>query len=106
MNKMIGVKKCPHCGTVYRYGDLFRMLKKYVGKNREESCYHCEKSFQLTLFPKIIPAAIIWIVLSVETNIALLSGMKELNIPIMMIVTVVYIAAFVLILPLCLKLKK
>ena len=106
MNKMIGVKKCPYCGTVYRYGDLLRLLKKCVGKDRKEICYHCQEEITISLFPKIIPAALIWLVMSVGTNILLLSGMKVLNIPIMMIVTVIYIAVFVLILPLCLSLKE
>jgi CXXC-20-CXXC protein len=100
------MKVCPHCGTVYRYGDLFRMMKQSFGKDKEEVCYHCKKVMKISLLPKIIPAAALWLALSVGTNIALLSGMKELNIAVMMIVTVIYLAAFVLIVPLCMKLKK
>ena len=103
---MIGVKNCPHCGTVYRYRDLLRMIKQRKKERKETVCYHCKKTFSASLFPRIIPVGIVWLILSIGTNILLLSGMKELNIPIMMIVTVIYIAAFVLSLPLCLKLRK
>lgn len=34
---------CPYCNTIYRYGDVRRMIFK-----KSEICYHCEKSFKIS----------------------------------------------------------
>lgn len=33
---------CPYCGTVYRYGDLKRLVWK-----KKQNCYHCKKIFNI-----------------------------------------------------------
>lgn len=34
---------CPHCNTVYRYGDVRGLMIK-----NESACYHCKKNFKIS----------------------------------------------------------
>jgi hypothetical protein len=34
---------CPHCGTIYRYGDV----NKIMGE-KSHTCYHCKKNFAVS----------------------------------------------------------
>lgn len=33
---------CPHCKTIYRYGDVCKIMNK-----KSVVCYHCKKEFKL-----------------------------------------------------------
>lgn len=34
---------CPHCHTIYRYGDVRKLVFK-----KEHTCYHCDKKFSVS----------------------------------------------------------
>ncbi len=34
---------CPHCHTIYRYGDVSKLIFE-----KEHKCYHCEKKFRIS----------------------------------------------------------
>lgn len=38
---MFKLPVCPHCHTIYRYGDVKKQLSK-----KESQCYHCGKKFR------------------------------------------------------------
>ena len=40
---MFRLPTCPHCNTVYRYGEVRRAVFK-----RQDTCYHCKKNFSVS----------------------------------------------------------
>lgn len=80
---MIKLPVCPHCHTVFRYGDVKRIMYK-----RNIECYHCGKKFKVSrikllllllmvaVIAAIIDAFELWVITSISfltllvTNIA------------------------------------
>lgn len=71
---MIRLPVCPHCGTVYRYRDT-----KDAWKQKENTCYHCQKKFRVRLMPYVIVEALILLPLCVGFNLLMLNRMEKLN---------------------------
>ena len=91
---MFRLPVCPHCGTVYRYKDTKNALK-----NKENTCYHCNKRFTASMFPGIIIAAALPLAICIAINIFMLSRMKELLILPLIAVTLIFILIIYLIIP-------
>lgn len=98
---MFRLPVCPHCGTVYRYKDTRRAIK-----NKENTCYHCQKNFRSSIFPYIIVGAVIPLVLCIAVNIFLLTRMKSLQLIPLFAVTLAAILIIYLIIPFFTKFKK
>ena len=98
---MFRLPVCPHCGTIYRYKDT-----KQAIKNKENTCYHCQKRFRAKRFPYLLVGALIPIVLCIALNIFLLTRMKNLELLPLFAVTLVCILIIYLIIPFFTKFKK
>ena len=100
---MFRLPTCPYCDTVYHYGDIVKMISQDRVKKKQEDhavvCYHCEKRFTTKYIPGVLILTAIWAVLSIVTNIILLSRMTQLNLVVMFIMTIVYMALAILLLP-------
>ena len=98
---MFRLPVCPHCGTVYRYKDT-----KAAIKNKENTCYHCQKRFRAKRFPYMIVGALLPVLLSIAVNIFLLTRMKTLQLIPLFAVTLLGLMIVYLIIPFFTKFKK
>lgn len=98
---MFHLPVCPHCGTVYRYKDTRQAIK-----NKDNTCYHCQKRFRARLFPTILVGAIIPLVLCIAINIFLLTRMTNLEILPLFAVTLGFLLIIYIIIPFFTKFKK
>lgn len=80
---MFRLPVCPHCGTVYRYRDT-----KKAFQQKENTCYHCKKSFRARLLPYVFVETIILLPLCIGLNILMLYRMTRLNLIALFAVTV------------------
>ncbi len=92
---------CPHCGTVYHYKEVKRAVKQ-----KENTCYHCDKQFRAKLFPGILIAALLPITLSILLNYVMLSRMKDMQLLPLFAVTLVFLLIVYLIIPFFVSFKK
>ncbi len=88
---MFRLPTCPHCGTVYRYGDVTRERKK-----KNHTCYHCERPFSVRHLPGMLIPSGIGIALCILTNVLLLDRMKVLNLILLFVITLLYIGLIIL----------
>ena len=98
---MFRLPVCPHCGTVYRYRDTRKAIR-----NKENTCYHCQKKFRARIFPYIIVGAVLPLALCIAVNIFLLTRMKDLQLIPLFAVTLAAILIIYLIIPFFTKFKK
>lgn len=98
---MFHLPVCPHCGTVYRYKDTRQAIK-----NKDNTCYHCQKRFRARLFPTILVGAIIPLVLCIAINIFLLTRMTNLQLLPLFVVTLGFLLIIYIIIPFFTKFKK
>ena len=106
---MFRLPTCPHCDTVYRYGDIVRILKqdrRKKKKERENTCYHCEKQYSVKYLPGIVIPVVVWIVLSIGTNLLMLSRMTRLNLVVMFVMTILYLILAAVITPFFIRFEK
>ena len=92
--------KCPHCQTVYRYGDLKKLMK-----DKKTTCYHCKKKVKVSKKSFLILAAEL-IVVYAAVNIFSMLLIKSLSFPMLFIINLIPTAAAALIMPLYLELTK
>ena len=98
---MFKLPVCPHCGTVYSYEEV-----KAAIKNKETTCYHCQKDFKAKRFPYVIVGAAIPVILCILVNIFLLSRMAVLQTMPLFAVTLIFVFVIYLIIPFFTKFKK
>lgn len=98
---MFRLPVCPHCGTVYRYKDT-----KEAIKNKENTCYHCQKRFKAKVFPYLLVGALIPLVLCIGFNIFLLTRMTNFELLPLFAATLLCILIIYLIIPFFTKFKK
>ncbi|WP_405356346.1 MJ0042-type zinc finger domain-containing protein [Ruminococcus sp.] len=98
---MFRLPVCPHCGTVYRYKDT-----KQAIRNKENTCYHCQKRFRAKMFPYILVGAILPLALCIGLNIFLLTRMTDLQLLPLFGVTLGFMLIIYLIIPFFTKFKK
>lgn len=91
---MFRLPVCPHCGTVYRYGDLLRVMRQ-----KETACYHCRRSIAVRRMPGLLTEALVLIPLCIGFNILMLTRMQRLNLIVLFISTVIFILLYVLFMP-------
>ena len=98
---MFRLPVCPYCGTVYRYRDT-----KEAVRNKENTCYHCQKKFKAKIFPYLLIGAVIPLVCCIAVNIFLLTRMETLQLIPLFAVTLVFMLIIYLIIPFFTKFKK
>lgn len=98
---MFRLPLCPHCKTVYHYKDTRKTLKK-----KHCTCYHCKKDFSAGIFPGILVIGGIILILSILTNIFLLSRMKNLNLIELFISTILFLGLLYILIPFFVSFKK
>ena len=98
---MFRLPVCPHCGTVYRYQDVKKALKK-----KENTCYHCKKPFRVHLLPYVPIWAAVFAALCVGINILILTRIRELSLIPLFAVTVGFLLLFWILLPFFLSFRK
>ncbi len=91
---------CPHCKTVYRYGDLNAIKFK-----KQTVCYHCRKTIHVK------KAGVWWLLLEMLIlyallNVILLGFVQGLSLLALFIINIIPAAAAVVLLPLYLELRK
>lgn len=98
---MFKLPVCPHCKTVYRYGDTIQAVK-----NKNNICYHCKKEFKARYISAIILLLAFAIIIGVAIDIAMLYKMIELNLVLLFIINIILIVVFCFLLPFFVKFKK
>ena len=101
---MFRLPVCPHCKTVYRYGDIKKQMIK-----KEGTCYHCKKRFKIKRFPGILVLLAIIVLLCVVINILLLTKAVSLDILTMLImfsITIIFLVAGYFLLPFFVSFRK
>jgi len=102
LSDMFRLPVCPHCGTIYRYKETSRIMRSGFLKSKDKKknvCYHCKKSFRTAYLPGVLIPLAIWLALNITTNLIMLSRMDRLNLALMFITTVVYMALAFIALP-------
>lgn len=77
---------CPYCNTIYRYGDVRRLILK-----KSETCYHCKKSFKVSK-KKLIVMLIEFLLLYAVIDIILINLIGGMTILILFIINVILVA--------------
>ncbi len=83
---------CPHCKTVYRYGDVRKKIFK-----KEEECYHCKNRFNISR-KKLIVMFIEYMIILIAVNL-LLIGFAGVNLITLFIINVVLTVLAVMLVP-------
>ena len=99
MNKMFRLPVCPHCGTIYRYRDVWNAVRQSKKPRKDDNhCYHCEKKFNLS-FKGLWLWLMLWLLLSIGMNLLLLSQMTRLDLFVMFAATLGLMALAVALIP-------
>ena len=98
---MFKLPVCPHCGTVYRYKDTVKELRK-----KDNECYHCHKEFKAKFFPYCLVEAIVLIAACIGMNLLILSRLSNLNPIPLFAVTLVFILLIIVLIPFFTRFKK
>lgn len=98
---MFKLPVCPYCNTIYRYKDV-----KETKGEKQHKCYHCNKNFNVKLFPGIVILWIILIVVTVLLNIAILLVMPVFNLIPLIVISVVAVLLGICFIPFFMSYKK
>ncbi len=98
---MFKLPTCPHCKTVYHYRETKQALRQ-----KQNTCYHCQKHFTASLFPGIIVIGLLILSLSVGINILMISRMNALNLILPMIITVLFLVLLYFLIPFFISFRK
>ena len=83
---------CPHCGTIYRYGDVRKLIFK-----SENECYHCKKRFKISK-KKLIVMLIEYMIVLIAVNLLLIS-FAGVNLITLFVINVVLTVLAVMLIP-------
>lgn len=97
---MFKLPVCPHCHTIYRYGDAKKNLNRKI-----HTCYHCKKSFK-TSFSGLWLLLLITVAVGIVLNIIEISVFSRINVTALMITNIVLILFFLLFVPFFTKYRK
>ena len=91
---------CPHCHTIYRYGDV-----KKASKKKFEKCYHCKNDFKVSKSGVWVLLLII-VAIGIAVNIFQITVFNNMNFIVMFVTNIVLILLAVLFLPFFVSFKK
>lgn len=91
---MLKLPTCPHCHTVYSYGEV-----KKIAKEKSHTCYHCKKEFKASKKPCII-LVLVLLVLAIAANVGVLYMTPSLNFYVLVGINIVFILLFIVLYPL------
>ncbi len=97
---MLNLPTCPHCNTIYRYGDV----RKSLGKS-EIKCYHCKKNFKVSKI-KIIVLFLLIALITAILNIFQLYMIEGLTFIGLMITNIVTVTIGIFLIPYFITYKK
>lgn len=97
---MFKLPVCPHCLTIYRYGDV----RKLIFKNKE-TCYHCHKQFKVSKIKILILFLIIALITAIFDILALcmIAGTSFIG---LMILNIIAVTAGFFLIPYFVEFKK
>lgn len=97
---MFKLPTCPHCNTIYRYGDV----KKAINKKSCE-CYNCRKKFNVSK-KKLPILLLLMIIFGITANIVELNIFTNINFISLTVTNIVIITIFILFVPFFIRFKK
>lgn len=97
---MLKLPVCPHCHTVYYYGDVMKSTK-----HKKMECYHCKKKFAVKKWKgRCILISVVAIIVAV-IDVLLLNVIKMQSAIPIMIFTVICVLCSLLLLPYTVRYK-
>lgn len=93
-------QKCPYCGTVYRYGDLKKLMY-----SRKTTCYHCKKLIIVSRKGFLILLALLLLVYALLNASALLL-LHNLSFALLFIINLIPTVTALVLLPFYIRLMK
>ncbi|WP_295247548.1 hypothetical protein [Ruminococcus sp.] len=97
---MFKLPVCPHCQTIYRYGDVRKNLNTKI-----HTCYHCKKQFK-TSFSGLWLLLLIIIAIGITVNLIEITIFASTNVIALLVTNIVLILFFLLFVPFFTKFRK
>jgi membrane protein YdbS with pleckstrin-like domain len=91
---------CPHCRTIYRYGDVRKNLNTKI-----HTCYHCKKQFK-TSFSGLWILLLIIIAIGIIVNLIEISVFARTNVTALLVTNIILVLFFLLFVPFFTKFRK
>lgn len=96
---MFKLPVCPHCKTIYRYGDVRKLIFR-----RKEKCYHCNNEFKVSKI-KILILFLIVALITAIFNLFQLYMIEDLSFMALMITNILFVTAGLFMIPFFISFK-
>lgn len=96
---MFKLPTCPHCNTIYRYGDV-----KTTISEKSHKCYNCKKSFKVSK-KGILVLLLLLIMFGITVNLAQLNIFTNINFIALTVTNIVIVIAFLIFIPFFISFK-
>lgn len=97
---MFKLPVCPHCQTIYRYGDVRKNLNTKI-----HTCYHCKKQFK-TSFSGLWLLLLFIVAVGITVNLIEITIFASTNVIALLVTNIVLILFFLLFVPFFTKFRK
>ena len=97
---MFKLPVCPHCQTIYRYGDVRKNLNTKI-----HTCYHCKKQFKSS-FSGLWLLLLIIVAVGIIVNLIEITIFASTNVIALLVTNIVLILFFLLFVPFFTKFRK
>ena len=97
---MFKLPVCPHCQTIYRYGDVRKNLNTKI-----HTCYHCKKQFK-TSFSGLWLLLLFIVAVGIIVNLIEITIFASTNVIALLVTNIVLILFFLLFVPFFTKFRK
>ena len=97
---MFKLPVCPHCQTIYRYGDVRKNLNTKI-----HTCYHCKKKFK-TSFSGLWLLLLFIVAVGITVNLIEITIFASTNVIALLVTNIVLILFFLLFVPFFTKFRK
>lgn len=97
---MFKLPTCPHCNTIYRYGDV----KKTINE-KSHKCYNCKKDFKVSK-KGLLVLLLLLIIFEITVNLLELNIFVNINFIALTVTNIVVIIAFLAFIPFFISYKK